>query len=250
MVKININEHVRQYFDDHHVSFGGQLVDGFQIISADNVQIETDTGFWFGAATKLLTNIGCHSYTNSELSLTSKIGRYSSVGPHVQIMGSQHAVNRFSVSPLTYWDVKPEYGKDSENQFNPVPFNDLGGDDKRKVTIGNDVWVGQDVLFKAGVTVGDGAIIGARAVVTKNVPPYAIIGGVPAKVIRYRYPRYIIDKLLELQWWNYSIRDFKGIYGDDLIDNFIDKLATLIRNGEIEEFHPTVITASDLDELN
>ena len=68
--------------------------------------------------------------------------------------------------------------------------------------LGNDVWVGSHVLINGGVTVGHGAVIGAGAVVVKDVPPYAIVGGVPAKIIRFRFSPEVIEKLLELQWWN------------------------------------------------
>jgi len=72
----------------------------------------------------------------------------------------------------------------------------------KKVTIGNDVWIGTRALIMDGVTVGDGAVIGAGAVVTKDVPPYAIVGGVPAKIIKYRFSEKKISQMLELQWWN------------------------------------------------
>ncbi len=68
--------------------------------------------------------------------------------------------------------------------------------------IGNDVWIGHGVFIKEGVTVGDGAVIAAGAVVVKDVPPYAIVGGSPAKIIKYRFDEKTISKLLELQWWN------------------------------------------------
>lgn len=72
------------------------------------------------------------------------------------------------------------------------------------IVIGNDVWIGYDAVVMAGVHIGDGAIIGTRAVVTKDVPPYAIVGGVPAKIIRMRFDSETVSQLLELQWWNWD----------------------------------------------
>lgn len=75
-------------------------------------------------------------------------------------------------------------------------------DNKGDIVIGNDIWIGYEAIVLSGVTIGDGAIIGARAVVTKDVPPYTIVGGIPAKQIRKRFSDEVISKLLELQWWN------------------------------------------------
>lgn len=72
----------------------------------------------------------------------------------------------------------------------------------KKTVIGNDVWIGHGVTIKQGVVVGDGAVIGSNAVVTKDVPPYAIVGGVPAKVVKYKFPQEVIERLEEIQWWN------------------------------------------------
>lgn len=78
-------------------------------------------------------------------------------------------------------------------------------DDKGDIVIGNDVWIGYEAVILAGVHIGDGAIIGARAVVTKDVPPYTIVGGVPAKVIRPRFEPAVSARLQRLQWWNWPI---------------------------------------------
>ncbi|MEG0453299.1 MAG: CatB-related O-acetyltransferase [Coprobacillus sp.] len=77
-------------------------------------------------------------------------------------------------------------------------------DNKGDIVIGNDVWIGYEAIIMSGVTIGDGAIIGTRAIVTKDVPPYTIVGGIPAKPIRKRFSDKTISTLLELKWWNWS----------------------------------------------
>ena len=99
-------------------------------------------------------------------------------------------------------------------------------DNKGNIVIGNDVWIGYDAVIMAGVTIGDGAIIGTRAVVTKDVAPYSIVGGVPAKEIRKRFTPEIIKRLQEIQWWNWpeeKIREsIQAIQSGDI--SAIDKL--------------------------
>ena len=88
--------------------------------------------------------------------------------------------------------------------------------------IGNDVWLGRDSLIFDGITIGDGAIIAARAVVTKDVHPYAIVGGVPAREIRRRFTDEQVDALLEIAWWNWPeekiIREVDGLNGANITD--------------------------------
>ena len=74
---------------------------------------------------------------------------------------------------------------------------------KGDILIGNDVWIGYEAVILSGVTIGDGAIIGTRAVVTKDVPPYTIVGGVPARPLRKRFTEEVIEKLLKICWWNW-----------------------------------------------
>ena len=82
--------------------------------------------------------------------------------------------------------------------------------------IGNDVWIGRNAVIKDGVTVGDGAIIGTSAVVTKDVPPYAIVVGVPARIIRYRFSPEIIEALLELRWWDLPLEKIQHLPFNDV----------------------------------
>jgi acetyltransferase-like isoleucine patch superfamily enzyme len=93
----------------------------------------------------------------------------------------------------------------SKAKQNCVTFvKDVVYEEQKQTTIGNDVFIGANVTIIDGVAIGDGAVIGAGAVVVKDIPPYAVAVGVPAKVIKYRFDHDIIDKLLKLQWWSWS----------------------------------------------
>ena len=132
----------------------------------------------------------------------TKIGKYCSVGSNVKIIAGNHPTSKYiSTHPIFY--SNKEYSGlsfDHSNVFQEYSYTDAS--EKFLCEIGNDVWIGEDAKIINGVTIGDGAIIAAGAIVSKNVPPYAIVGGVPAKVIRYRFTEEDIAYLLELKWWN------------------------------------------------
>jgi len=150
--------------------------------------------------------VGYASYlgTNTKLSNTY-IGRYSSIAADVSIIFGNHPSRDF-VSTHNAFCFKDGYSVCYTNeehyfcQSEIVPYADP--ENERYCIIGNDVWIGKGVKLKCGVKIGDGAIIGAYAVVTKDVPPYAIVGGIPAKLIRYRFSEEDIQWLQELKWWN------------------------------------------------
>ena len=124
-----------------------------------------------------------------------KIGRYCSIacGSKFLFTSGNHALA--SLSTYTFPIFYEEWGLDAK---------DICGawDNKGDIIVGNDVWIGFEAVILSGVTIGDGAIIGARAVVTKDVPPYTIVGGVPAKPIRKRFDDRTIEKLLSSRWWD------------------------------------------------
>lgn len=99
---------------------------------------------------------------------------------------------------------------------------------KGPTIIGNDVWIGQFSLILSGVTVGDGAVIGAKAVVTKDVPPYAIVAGNPARLIRYRFSQEQIKQLLEIKWWNWDLATIQK-FVKELCSPDIDKFISLAK---------------------
>jgi virginiamycin A acetyltransferase len=123
------------------------------------------------------------------------IGRFCSIacGAKFIMNGANHRLDAFSTYPFPVL---------AEAWHDTTPVEEAWTN-KGDILIGNDVWIGFEAIILAGVTIGDGAVIGARAVVTKDVPPYAIVGGVPAKVIRKRFDDVIIERLLELRWWDW-----------------------------------------------
>jgi len=151
--------------------------------------------------------------------VNSSVGAFCSISDHVFVGGAEHPITWVSTSPAFENVVGSHIRKRFTKYDVPEP---------KTTKIGNDVWIGHGAIIKAGVSVGDGAVIGAGAVVTKDVPPYAIVAGVPAIVIKYRFSEDTIKRLLESRWW---------ILGDDKIeqiapyvkdtDRFLDELSKI-----------------------
>lgn len=126
-----------------------------------------------------------------------QIGKFCSIacGAKFLFNSANHTLSSLSTYPFPLFFE--DWGLEKKDVTN-------AWDNKGDIVIGNDVWIGYEAVVLAGVTIGDGAIIGTRAVVTKNVPPYTIVGGVPAKPIKKRFSEETISALLEIQWWNWS----------------------------------------------
>lgn len=145
--------------------------------------------------------LGKGTYIARDCNIAGKIGRYSSIGARTNIIKGIHPYTYpfVSTSPMFVSLMKQNgytYAKKQEIQEFRYAQN------LYPVIIGNDCWIGEDVSIISGITIGDGCVILAGAVVTKDIPPYAIVGGVPANIIKYRYKKEDIDVLLKIQWWN------------------------------------------------
>lgn len=220
---------------------------GDKFIVHKNAVIEPYTLFLRG---NYFYSMGAFSSSNSALPINSVVGRYCSIASNVGRMQGNHPMDRFTTSMITY-DSKVsafvDYHEDFDNNFGKVnnPEENL-----MPIVIGNDVWIGQDVRFVSkGISVGNGAIVAGGSLVTKNVPPYAIVGGVPAKVIKYRFSDKIIEKLQKLEWWQYGYGDFKGIEPDDNIEEFIYKIEELRESNQIKPLELKSTTIKDFDNV-
>ena len=174
----------------------------------------------YSASSFYNSKIGRYSYVGYDSEVVNcEIGAFCSIANGLIVGGAQHPMEWVSTSPVFY-DVKGGTGHRLGNLKVETP---------KRTIIGNDVWIGSRVIIMQGIRIGDGAVIGAGAVVTKDVPPYAIVAGVPAKVIRYRFDAETIDKLLKLKWWNWDeaqLRKYAHCFND------VEKLLIEIGGGK------------------
>lgn len=156
--------------------------------------------------------IGAFSYAVSGYFFATKIGRYCSIGEHVQVGRHSHPLSFGSTSPLFYQEIGSVLGTLEHPSVLGASFNvSQPPTDLKITTIRNDVYIGHGAFIMPGVTIGNGAVIGAMSVVTKDVPDYAIVAGSPAKVVRMRFDELTIQALLESEWWQFSPSQLSGV---------------------------------------
>jgi phosphonate metabolism protein (transferase hexapeptide repeat family) len=159
-----------------------------------------------------------YSYTAGDVSMIyTCVGRFCSIASHVRINPGNHPMERVTQHHMTYRRKQFGFASSDDEKF-------FEWRRAHKCVIGHDVWIGHGAIIMPGVRVGTGAVVGAGAVVTKNVNPYEIVVGVPAKPIRKRFPDRVIEKLMAIAWWNWDRQKLEDSF-DDLynIDVFIEK---------------------------
>lgn len=148
-------------------------------------------------------NLGDFTYIaeDTKISRTS-IGKFCSIGSDCKIGLGKHPAKDFvSTHPIFFSTLKQAQITFADRDY----FEEF-----ENIEIGNDVWIGANVIVVDGVKIGDGVIVAAGSVITKNIPPYTIVGGVPAKIIRYRFEKEEIEKLLKLKWWDMDVKYLKN----------------------------------------
>lgn len=140
--------------------------------------------------------------------LSAKVGKFSSIGSRCKYTNATHPMKEpYVTTSSLFYSTNGIKSPTSKTFAKEQMFDEFRYYDKKKEIvnkIGSDVWIGLDVILIGGVEIGDGAVVLSRAVVTKDVPPYAIVGGIPAKVTGYRYDEETIKFLLRIKWWNNS----------------------------------------------
>ena len=149
-----------------------------------------------GTNTVIYNNVKIGKYTSIRNNVlidgnTLSIGRYCSIANDVSIGVGNHPIDKISTSDCFYY---PQWGLTAQDIRENI--------NSKKTIIGNDIWIGTKSVVLSGVNIGNGVVIGSGSIVTKDIPDYAIVGGVPAQIIKFRFNKVIIEELLKLQWWN------------------------------------------------
>ncbi|RJQ10440.1 MAG: chloramphenicol acetyltransferase [Dehalococcoidia bacterium] len=184
--------------------------------------IRATLGAWtqIGEKTSIVeSSVGDYSYLVDHCQvLYATVGKFCSIASHVRINAPNHAMWRASQHHMTYRRI--QYGLD---EVDDEAFFDWRRADQ--VTVGHDVWIGHGAILLPGVAVGHGAVVAAGAVVSKDVAPYTIVGGVPSKPIRERFPRDVQEALLQIAWWDWTRAEIEARFQDFLlpIDQFCER---------------------------
>jgi acetyltransferase-like isoleucine patch superfamily enzyme len=221
-----------------------------QFALQDGSRLEPPLAIFATIAAGSLIDIGAYTSISGGDIGNVRMGRYCAIANGVVIGANEHPLDWLTVSRIPYypqvhdWDRHHDHENWQELRKQAIAFPASA----KITTIGNDVWIGQGAFIKSGITIGDGAIIGARSVVVHDVPPYAVVVGQPARVKKLRFDEATVARLLKVQWWRYSLYDFFGARFDR-IHEALDTIDAAIDSGKVQEYRPEPITAAQLQSL-
>ena len=233
-ININITEPLRNLLPE-----GVYLSNGVYSLD-ENCIIESPIKLFRPASSIYAKQLGSFTYSWSPYGdCVESIGRFCSIAADVHFGLGAHPLdwvttsncswdpnfwNKGLLNPACFW---PPYDAPIKNEPN-----------EGAIRVGNDVWIGQRAMIKPGVIIGDGAVIGANAIVTKDVAPYSVVGGVPAKIIKLRFTEAIIEELMQIEWWNYPLKVLEGVKFNDDPKKFID--AILVNTANLNKLGPAL----------
>ncbi|WP_349257485.1 CatB-related O-acetyltransferase [Phenylobacterium sp.] len=241
MQVVTVTPGLLAFFEARRIFHKGRWLVGQRLAFHDACALEPYAQIFEGVVLPL--SMGAFTYSNAELELHVQVGRYGSIGRHVRWMGQPHPTDWVSTSPVFYDDALPATGHFRETYGVTAPAwpYEFG---LRLVEVGHDVWIGDGAMIAPGVKIGDGAIVGARSLVLHDVPPYAIVVGQPARVLRYRLAEDLIPRMLEAQWWRYAPNVLQPLPMNDP-ERFLDALAE-VRERRPQVLKPQPVTAAEI----
>ena len=208
------------------------------------------------------SSLGAFSYVNgwgTSSLYACTVGRYCSIAESVVVGPPEHPTDWFSSHPFAFTrpgDMPrfyrvPEFARLAPDASQPTRY-----ETPARTIVGHDVWIGAGAFVKRGLHIGDGAIVAAQSLVTRDVPPYAIVAGTPARIMRLRFPEKTVERLLKLQWWRYDLAPHKHAVDFSRVEETVATLEERLADSRLQTLHPRAYRLSragqgfEIEQLN
>lgn len=232
-----------RFYLSHLKKRGGVYKEGDSISVYPNAVVEASATLPKGC----IYRMGAFSYQSGACNANLSVGRYTSIAMRFKAFGPAHPLDWLTSNPIAYAKHHQSLNNDVglKNPPKTKYFKEKSAD--IVTVIGNDVWIGEDVLFKPGIRIGDGAVVASRSILTKDVEPYSIVGGSPAKFIKMRFDNATVQRLQSLQWWDIDLSgaefDWSDVHG---AIKYLEERRNFLGNFNIQKSNIAVEILSNL----